>query len=691
MLEPLHVWTDPRRAGPYVLLARTGSSGFGPVFLGRAADGRVVEVTVLPVLDEETRRLLPAFVTAMARVGGELTTRVVDADATAPRPWVAAEHTPGLLLPEAVERYGALPQASVAALGAGLAEALRDVHAAGLLHGDLRPASVLLTAGRPRLSGYGFAVALPATDSGEPGFMPPEQCRGERPGEPGDVFSLGAVLVLAATAQGPYGSVPPRRLVERTLGEEPRLDAVPDGLRPLLRRCLARDPADRPALPELVGACGELADRDGTDWLPPALTAVLREKAADPGVPKRPTATRRQALVGITASAAVVAGAIAAVRAASEPDAAERARESLEAGRAPRVMASGEARYSPRFHTLDELPGTVHPTGDDGRLRGPYFELYMNSVQITDRLPPGEGYAWGFGAHAVEPAAGQELVLASFGRDRTGGPWKADRDEARKLIEVGVRTAAGRRGVPGVYAPDLKLTNVTAEPGVLLACVPRDGRAWLEVTAQGRTQSMDLRTGRHGTDVVPGYERPLPKGTFTGPPYDATVRVSAYRVTRRARLAVDFGTAWLTRTPWLPSLGWARKGRAWLITSLDMETWLDDPGRSSTSLSNELQETARTFPLTGRIRCDRGFTLTSGGETYRPVLDGAVDWRYWTVPQAKTAVVVFDVPLGRRSGTLEFRPDVTLTGRFRVGGTDTDVPVTWESRFPARRLSLTLR
>jgi serine/threonine protein kinase len=186
----------------------------------------------------------------------------------------------GTALARAVEEHGPLPLASLLALAAGLAEGLEVVHQAGVIHRDLKPSNVLLAADGPRLIDFGISqaadfaqVTVTGMVIGTPGFMSPEQARGDLVGPPGDMFSLGAVLAFAATAEGPFGSGSPAARQLRVLSVPPRLDNGPAELRPFLERCMAGEPAGRLSaeqfLAELVTAYPAAADH--SDWLPPGI------------------------------------------------------------------------------------------------------------------------------------------------------------------------------------------------------------------------------------------------------------------------------------------------------------------------------------------------------------------------------------------------------------------------------------
>src|ERR1700729_2974902 len=145
---------DPVRVGPYELLGVLGSGEMARVFLGRSPGGRLVAVSVIHghlAADRGFRARFAREVAAARRVSGIFTAPVVDADLDAPQPWLATAYVAGPSLDKAVMVRGPMPVASVMRLAAGLAEGLDAVHAAGVVHGNLKPANVLLADDGPRI------------------------------------------------------------------------------------------------------------------------------------------------------------------------------------------------------------------------------------------------------------------------------------------------------------------------------------------------------------------------------------------------------------------------------------------------------------------------------------------------------------------------------------------------------------
>ena len=262
----------------------------GQVFLGRSAGGRLVAVKVIrPELAGEPgfRARFAREVAAARTVCGLFTAPVADADVQGPVPWLATAYVAGPSLADAVDAQGPLPVASVLTLAAGLAEGLEAIHAAGLVHRDLKPSNVLLAEDGPRVIDFGISRAAEAsvltqtgTVMGSPGFMSPEQAQGREVGSPSDVFSLGAVLTFAATGQGPFGTGATPALIYRVVHQQPDTAGLPRPIRPLVERCLAKDPGQRPATTDLLAALGN--PQPAEDWLPAPLTDVFSRYAPPP-------------------------------------------------------------------------------------------------------------------------------------------------------------------------------------------------------------------------------------------------------------------------------------------------------------------------------------------------------------------------------------------------------------------------
>ncbi|WP_239079228.1 serine/threonine-protein kinase, partial [Streptomyces sp. SID7909] len=299
--------TDPQRIGAYRLLGRLGVGGMGQVYLARSDRGRTVALKLVReelAAQQEFRDRFRQEVRAARRVGSTWTAPVLDADTEADVPWVATGYVagpslhatvsgrPGTASGPAPGAYGPLAERSVRVLGSGLAHALKAIHTAGLIHRDLKPSNILLTIDGPRVIDFGIARALDTiTDGGltrtgalvgTPGFMSPEQVRGERVSAASDVFCLGSVLTYALTGRLPFGAAANEMhaLLFRIAQEDPDLTGVTPGLDDLIRGCLHKDPQARPSTDDILAL---LADGDNSPepWLPGALLAQLGRHAVE--------------------------------------------------------------------------------------------------------------------------------------------------------------------------------------------------------------------------------------------------------------------------------------------------------------------------------------------------------------------------------------------------------------------------
>ncbi|WP_406081588.1 serine/threonine protein kinase [Streptomyces zaomyceticus] len=290
-MEPLNA-EDPVSIGPFRLFGRLGVGGMGRVFLARSAGGRTVAVKVVHAelaAQDEFRRRFAREVAALERVGGTGTAPVLGSDTEAESPWVAIGYVPGPSLRTVVgDEFGPLPPATVKALASGLARALVHIHAAGLVHRDLKPSNVLLTVDGPRIIDFGIARAVDTIADGggltttgavvgSPGFMSPEQVRGDRLTPASDIFCLGSVLAYAATGRSPFGTADSgvHATMFRIAHDEPDLTDLAPELAGLIRACLAKDAAGRPSAEEIAET---LPVPD--PWLPADVLARLGRHAA---------------------------------------------------------------------------------------------------------------------------------------------------------------------------------------------------------------------------------------------------------------------------------------------------------------------------------------------------------------------------------------------------------------------------
>ncbi|GAA2644979.1 MULTISPECIES: serine/threonine-protein kinase [Streptomyces] len=284
----------PTHVGPFKVAGVLGQGGMGRVLLCAGPDGRLVAVKqVLAHFadDEGFRARFRREVAASRKVSGAYTAAVMDADPDAPTPWLASVFVSGPSLGDVVKADGVLEEAVVHRLAAGLASALAEIHRAGLIHRDLKPDNVLLTEDGVRVIDLGIARVTEDEVEGDsgltrtgwvigsPSFMSPEQAESKPLTPASDVFSLGSMLVMAFTGSSPFAGASTLRTLYDVVHAAPDLSAVPDGLRGIVERCLAKDPAARPTPAQLLELLGPVAPT-GLQW-PPAVYRMLAEQRAD--------------------------------------------------------------------------------------------------------------------------------------------------------------------------------------------------------------------------------------------------------------------------------------------------------------------------------------------------------------------------------------------------------------------------
>ncbi|MBB5077800.1 serine/threonine-protein kinase [Nonomuraea endophytica] len=265
--------------GPYRILRELGRGGQGTVYLGRDDRGELAAVKVVHGFDRAFDRELAAA----RQVAEFCTARVLRADLDHNPPYVASEFIDG----PALHQVAPLRGAALTRLAIGTATALTAIHRAGVVHRDFKPGNVLMGPDGPRVIDFGIARLVDLSQSqgaaGTPPYMAPEQFAGGQVGPAADVFAWGATMVFAASGRPPFGSDTLAAVAYRIIHADPDLGELPEPLRTIVARCLAKNPMARPTARDLLlNLLGEHA--------PAQPDAALRQgkAAAQPAGPADP-------------------------------------------------------------------------------------------------------------------------------------------------------------------------------------------------------------------------------------------------------------------------------------------------------------------------------------------------------------------------------------------------------------------
>lgn len=249
------------RLGRYTIRDGLGEDRVGMVFLADAGGGPVVAVKVLPtdrVADPAAYRAFLADVRATARVTHPAVARILDMGMAHNTHYVVFEHVPAPTLDRVVADGGPLAPAEAARVVAQAAAGLAAAHAAGVVHRDVRPATLArLPDGRVKVLGLGATRLLDdpwgrptkrlklAEYAAEVAHLPPEQAWGVELDARADVYGLGSTAYHLLTGRDPFPGPAAEAMMARQARGVPSPPGVPGGLAEVVQRMGARDPADR--------------------------------------------------------------------------------------------------------------------------------------------------------------------------------------------------------------------------------------------------------------------------------------------------------------------------------------------------------------------------------------------------------------------------------------------------------------
>ncbi|WP_412842887.1 serine/threonine-protein kinase, partial [Candidatus Frankia alpina] len=235
--------------------------------------------------------------------------------------WIVMEYVDGASPADLIRAAGRLPALEVARVGVSLAYALEAAHRGGVVHRDVKPGNVLVTAdGQARLTDFGIAVTegdATLTEAGmlvgSPAYIAPERARGARVGAAGDVWGLGATLFTAVEGVPPFEGEGPLAILAAVVEDRRRPFQHSGPLRGVLTELLDSDPARRPSLAEARGRLREIADRlEEADHTLGGTLAEIPQPDFDDADPPPSAADRPLAASAAAAAIPALAGASAA-------------------------------------------------------------------------------------------------------------------------------------------------------------------------------------------------------------------------------------------------------------------------------------------------------------------------------------------------------------------------------------------
>ena len=305
-----------QRIGRYRLIEEIGEGGMGVVHLALDPRGRAVAIKVLRAHvanDADARQRLAREVETLSRIRDARVASVIDADVMAPRPYIVTRYVPGPALDEVVEDHGPMAPGELLRLARGVAEAIRSIHACGVVHRDIKPGNVLIEDGEPVLIDFGIAHlqddvrhTVGGLVMGTPGYLSPELVEGAAITDATDWWGWAATITYAASGRPPFGRARMDAVLTRVRAGDVDLDGVDPRLVPLLRASLSPDPRRRPHADEVIaalelyaaGRAATVPTPSGGPWdddrptLVPGETQVLQNGGTAVMPPVTPTAVQ---------------------------------------------------------------------------------------------------------------------------------------------------------------------------------------------------------------------------------------------------------------------------------------------------------------------------------------------------------------------------------------------------------------
>lgn len=265
--------------GGYKVIKALGAGGMASVYQAEAPDGRQVALKFLhPQIasDPNARKRLQREADAINRVSSSGVAKVFEVNTQGETPYVAMELIKGVTIAQDVSKFGTWDLPDLIDLAQWLARILRELHSAGVVHRDVKPANIMISKQGPVLIDFGIsqtpgAERLTATGlvTGTPGYISPQLIQGEDAQARDDWWAWLCVLLYCISGRPPFGSGPIEVVLGRINTGQADLSELPQSLQRVFEAGFQVDPERRASPEQLIAAFEAVNEgKDPADYLP---------------------------------------------------------------------------------------------------------------------------------------------------------------------------------------------------------------------------------------------------------------------------------------------------------------------------------------------------------------------------------------------------------------------------------------
>jgi len=252
--------SDPDFIGPWKLINRLGSGGMSVVYQASKNERTSVALKVIrsQYLDNQVdRSRIEREISTLTQIKSKFVCQIIDSDITEDFAWIATEYINGPDLKTKVNLDGPYTEDDWYLLSKGLLEGLKAIHEYGVVHRDIKPTNILISADGPKIIDFGIAQSSEATSltstgliAGSPAWLSPEQINGDKVTYSSDIFSAGAVLNFAVSGNSPWGDntkITKDVIYNRILQKKPDLSSLNILQKSLVQQMMEKAPKSRPS------------------------------------------------------------------------------------------------------------------------------------------------------------------------------------------------------------------------------------------------------------------------------------------------------------------------------------------------------------------------------------------------------------------------------------------------------------